>query len=673
MTYVYTFDHKQTKRKSTEIKDLSFKEMGCEVNETDDEMQVTNTKYNLNFSFKKNEFAYDDSLSTVKESLKILRNKYYLSTVLDEAGNYESETMKAAYSLVNQDYTYKWEKDDFFGNIIFTMEGKKYKNGVIEDNRIHLVFVDDFSIYQVYVDRNYQNKMERDNSYNASKSLFKIDYNYFNKNIFIMNLILKYPNDIIIVILHNDDNRSYEHEIKTIRNILGFSVYSSLIEEKKVENEKNEKLKIIKYNDIFGLENIIFEMKKFGDMLIKNKDNPEVYDNIPKKILFIGEPGCGKTMLVNAFANENDFSITDISYRDLEDGHFQDISRPCKNNVVFIDEIDKFFSNAGSNTNYQKIQHELLSSLSDINNNNIVIACANSLGNVPEALLRTGRFDIKMYFPKLTSDTKAKILEGYVKKSTLRNEICVDDIVNYLGHVTASDIGTIVNYADVVARSHDLDYIDTKQIIDAIEIIIFGVSEKEKLIKDDEIRIAIHESGHAVVSILKEGLDSISSLSIIQNNSFNGRLIKKEKEGLLTTKDLENMISISIAGYLSELVFYETQSLGTSSDFSNVNSLINNILTKFNLEGFQGANHLNSDQNTLVDNTKISKKIVRGYIKKTLKLIKKNKELILKIANLLVEKKVLYKKDIETVLDKNSKYVNFQSHIRNQVANVLFK
>jgi len=375
-----------------------------------------------------------------------------------------------------------------------------------------------------------------------------------------------------------------------------------------------------KQNDLFvkpnvslaswaGSPEVIEECKEVISYIEKKELYKEIGADMPKGILLEGPPGTGKTLLAKAIATETNSTFISISgsefvelfvgmgasrVRDLFDNARK--NRPC---IIFIDEIDAVGRQRGAGINMANDEREqtlnqLLYEMDGFNNNDdiVVMAATNRRDVLDQALLRPGRFDRIIRVPLPDKFSREKILEIYVKNKKTDKEFDIKAIAELADGFSGAELKNLINEAAILSARNNHTIIQEKYVFESFEKLIVGLIRKnadvDQLTKE---RVAIHESGHALLSIIFKKYFDFQKASIQPTyNGAGGYTIfgeKREiKEGGLYTKDvLRKRLIVTLGGKAAESIFYgdDFVSVGANEDLRQANGLARRMIGNFGM------------------------------------------------------------------------------------------
>jgi len=449
--------------------------------------------------------------------------------------------------------------------------------------------------------------------------------------------------------------------------------------------------KINSIKDFQGEDALVFEVPDTtfddiaGNTLIKNRLNEIVYYlkntqmlekfniDTPRGLLLYGKPGTGKTMLARAFANEADLPIIQTTgSKLLNPDHLKNIYAKAKEyapSIIFIDEIDAIGQRDG-NTYKDTIINQFLTELNGFADDKdkivFTIAATNFKAKIDPAILRSGRIDLHIEVDTLDKEARKFFIQKLLKKPTY-GKISIEKILFYTAGMTGADFEKVLRESSLEALRRDKKYITQEIIIEQINIVKYGNRIPEKSIDSILEETAYHEAGHAVISKVLMPHRPIEQITITPRDrslgfvSYNNEDIDSNP----SKKDLENRISISFAGRISQIKQFGDDGFDTGalSDLKQATRHAYIMVAHYGMDdnigyiNIDGIPNLQYEKENITDSDFLQadielsvKKILKEIEKKTRIAVDENWDKIDMIAKLLIEKEVLDTDDINNIL-----------------------
>ncbi len=452
----------------------------------------------------------------------------------------------------------------------------------------------------------------------------------------------------------------------------------------RARREKNSK---VKFDDVAGADEEKTEMKELVDYLKDPQKFTKYGAKLPKGVLLVGPPGCGKTLLAKAVAGEAGVPFFSISGSDFVEmfvgvgaGRVRDMFRIAKQNapcLVFIDEIDAVGRQRGAglgggNDEREQTLNQLLVEMDGFNDNSgiIVIAATNRDDVLDPALLRAGRFDRKITVSLPDRKGREEIFKVHSRGKTIGDDVDFEALSRRTVGFSGADIENIMNEAAILAIRKGRNAISIDDIDEAIDRRIAGPAKTSRALNDHERKIiAFHEAGHAIIGIKNPHSDKVQKITIIPRGNTGGhvRMTPEEDRFLLTKKELEARIVGYLGGRTSEEIFFDDISSGAQNDIEMATQIARVMVCELGMSElgpiqyerdtgsvFLGRDYTNSQKNFSVETaTKIDaeiRKIIEASHEEARKIILENKEDVTLIANTLLEHEQITAEEIDYLL-----------------------
>ena len=447
--------------------------------------------------------------------------------------------------------------------------------------------------------------------------------------------------------------------------------------------DKESTAKKVTFNDVAGLKEAKQEVTEIVDFL----ENPGKYTKlggkIPKGALLVGPPGTGKTLLAKAVAGEADVPFFSMSGSDFVEmfvgvgaSRVRDLFNQAKQKapcIVFIDEIDavgraRSSRTFSSNDERESTLNQLLTEMDgfDTNTGIIMIGATNRVEILDSALLRAGRFDRQIMIELPDLNERGEIFDVHLKGIKVNKALDLGFLAKQTPGFSGADIANVCNEAALIAARHNKEEVDKQDFLDAIDRIIGGLEKKNKIITETEKRtIAYHEAGHATVSWLLENAQPLIKVTIVPRGKALGAAWYLPEERQITTKEqmIDEMCSL-VGGRASEEINFGKISTGALNDLERVTKYAYAMVTYYGMsEKLGNISFFNSSQDDynfqkpysektaeLIDNE--VKELLDQVYERTKQIILDNKEKLSQLAELLLEREVIFTEDVENIFGK---------------------
>lgn len=430
------------------------------------------------------------------------------------------------------------------------------------------------------------------------------------------------------------------------------------------------------FNDVAGIERERMEVEEVVNIL----KNPDQYRKtgakIPKGILLSGEPGTGKTLIAKAIAGEAGVKFYECAGSNFENMYVgvgaskmrKLFSEARKNapSIIFIDEIDAIAKDRyGKNSYSEQTLNQLLTEMDGFNEieNVIIIAATNHIEVLDSAITRPGRFDRIINIPLPDCKGREEILEVHARNKKFKDILEKAEILQELAKKTSGMSGAflenILNEAAINAVRSSREYIAREDIDEAFIKIVVGISKSDKEVSESQKRlVAVHESGHAIVSRIKRPEVEILQVSIIPRGSAGGYTLFSDKtENTIVSQDvLTNDIIVSLGGRAAEKVYFNSISVGASADLRKANSIAHKMVYSYamgkdsQLVRINGENDYN--QQLEVNMFSSMEEVVSDAYSEALNVMKENCDLLNELTNALIEKSTLSSSELEEIFSR---------------------
>jgi len=436
------------------------------------------------------------------------------------------------------------------------------------------------------------------------------------------------------------------------------------------------------FKDVAGLDEAKVEVMEIVDFL----KNPKKYTNlggkIPKGALLVGPPGTGKTLLAKAVAGEAGVPFFSLSGSDFVEmfvgvgaSRVRDLFKQAKEKapcIIFIDEIDAVGRARGKNLvqggndERENTLNQLLTEMDGFATDLgvIILAATNRPDILDSALLRPGRFDRQISIDKPDLNGRAEIFKVHLQPLKLAADVNPERLATQTAGFAGADIANICNEAALIAARKDKSSVDMQDFQDAVDRVIGGLEKKNKIISAEEKQIiAYHESGHAIVGWFLEGLDPLVKVSIVPRGvaALGYAQYLPKDQYLYTTEQLMNMMCMTLGGRAAEEIVFGRISTGAQNDLERITRMAYGMVTIYGMNerignvSFYDANQEYgftkpySDQTALMIDEEVRKLIETCYLK-TKELLAEKREKLEELAQILLEKEILFQHDLQEIL-----------------------
>ena len=439
------------------------------------------------------------------------------------------------------------------------------------------------------------------------------------------------------------------------------------------------------FKDVAGLEGAKEEIQEIVEFL----KNPEKYTNlggkIPKGALLVGPPGTGKTLLAKAVAGEAQVPFFSLSGSDFVEmfvgvgaSRVRDLFKQAKEKapaIIFIDEIDavgraRGKSNmSGGNDERENTLNQLLTEMDGFgtNSNVIVLAATNRADVLDKALMRAGRFDRQIFVDLPDIRERAEIFMVHLAPLKKVEGLDTEFLAKQTPGFSGADIANVCNEAALIAARNNKTAVDKQDFLDAVDRIVGGLEKKNKIVTPDEKKaIAIHEAGHATVSWMLEHAAPLIKVTIVpRGQSLGAAWYLPEERLIVRTDQMLDEMCATMGGRAAEKVTFNRISTGALSDLEKVTRQARAMVTIYGLnEKIGNVTYYDStgqseysfskpysEETAMIIDKEISLLIETQY-ERAIKILEDNKDKLNQLADILIEKEVIFKDDLEAIFGK---------------------
>lgn len=446
--------------------------------------------------------------------------------------------------------------------------------------------------------------------------------------------------------------------------------------------------KRVTFKDVAGLEEAKVEIMEIVDFLKKADKYRELGAKIPKGALLVGPPGTGKTLLAKAVAGEANVPFLSISGSDFVEmfvgvgaSRVRDLFEQAKQKapcILFIDEIDAIGRARGKNAGFsgnderENTLNQLLTEMDGFQTNAgvIVLAATNRADILDKALMRAGRFDRQIEVGLPDVKEREEIFEVHLRPLKLDPQLDRSFLAKQTPGFSGADIANVCNEAALIAARHNKPFVAKEDFLAAIDRIIGGLERKNKIISQQEKRtIAYHEAGHATVSWLLEHASPLIKVTIIPRGKALGAAWYLPEERQITTREqlLEEMAA-TLGGRVSEQLTFGRISTGALNDLERVTKQAYAMVAYYGMSPEVGTLSFydSTGQSDMALTKPYSEKTAQQIDLETKRLIdeayrmaeellKSHADQLRELADLLLEKEVIFTEDVERILGKRPK------------------
>ena len=439
------------------------------------------------------------------------------------------------------------------------------------------------------------------------------------------------------------------------------------------------------FKDVAGLTEAKQEVEEIVEFLKNPKKYTELGGKIPKGALLVGPPGTGKTLLAKAVAGEANVPFFSLSGSDFVEmfvgvgaSRVRDLFRQAKEKapcIVFIDEIDAVGRargrnpNMGTNDERENTLNQLLTEMDGFGSNSgvIILAATNRADILDKALLRAGRFDRQIHVDLPDVHDRKEIFKVHLRPIKVDESIDIDFLARQTPGFSGADIANVCNEAALIAARKGKQTVQKQDFLDAVDRIVGGLEKKNKITtRSEKESIAYHEAGHATVSWMLQYANPLVKVTIVPRGKALGAAWYLPEERQLTTKDqlLDEMCAM-LGGRAAEELIFGKVSTGALNDLERSTKQAYAMIAYFGMsEKLKNVCYYDSsgmsdyaftkpysDDTARMIDTEV-KLLIESQYERAKDILLTYKEGHTLLAELLIEKEVIFAEDMERIFGK---------------------
>jgi cell division protease FtsH len=437
--------------------------------------------------------------------------------------------------------------------------------------------------------------------------------------------------------------------------------------------------------DVAGIDEAKDEIGEIIEFLKNPKKFQRLGGRVPRGVLLIGEPGCGKTLLAKAVAGEADVPFFSISGSDFVEmfvgvgaSRVRDLFKQAKDSspcIIFLDEIDAVgrrrgsgFSSGGHDEREQTLNAILVEMDGfDTNDQVIVIAATNRADVLDPALTRPGRFDRQIHVPLPDLRGRMEILKVHSRRIKMSPDANLEKLARGTPMFSGADLAAIINEAAISATLQTKDFVEQDDLEEARDKVKWGRARKSHRIEEDEKKvIAYHEAGHALVMYFDPGAEPLHKVTIIPRGQALGVtfMLPERDRHIYTRKQLLAQLRVTFGGRIAEDLFCGDISSGAAQDIRQATAIARAMVTEYGMSerlGFQllgideSKNPWEQPDKLYSDETaRLIDEEVRGIIERTYgetrALLTEHRQQLIDLAEALLRFETLNREEVDRVM-----------------------
>jgi len=441
------------------------------------------------------------------------------------------------------------------------------------------------------------------------------------------------------------------------------------------------------FKNVAGLKETKEELMEVVDFLRNPKKFIDIGARIPKGVLLVGPPGCGKTLLARAVSGEANvpfFHISGSEFVELFVGvgsaRVRDLFQTAKKNspcIIFIDELDAIGRHRGAglgggHDEREQTLNQILVEMDGFEPNSgvVLLAATNRPDILDPALLRPGRFDRRVMLDLPDINDRVEILQIHAKNKPLSKNVDLRQIAERTPGFSGADLANLVNEAAIAAARGNNKEVSMENLISSIEKVLLGPERKSHILSIDEKKIAAyHEAAHALVAASLPHIDPVRKISIIARGQAAGYTLKlpTQDKHLHTKTEFVEELAVLLAGYNVEKLVFGEITTGAANDLEKATDLAHKLVMRYGMSEKLGARTFGETEDLIFLGKEITTeknysektaaeidKEVSGFIanasKTAQEILNEKRALLEKIANRLIEKETIEKEEFEQLM-----------------------
>ena len=449
------------------------------------------------------------------------------------------------------------------------------------------------------------------------------------------------------------------------------------------------------FADVAGLVEEKEQLEEIVDFL----EAPQKYTNlgarIPKGVIMVGPPGTGKTLLAKAVAGEAGVPFFSISGSDFVEmfvgvgaSRVRDLFAEAKKNapcIVFIDEIDAVARRRGSglgggHDEREQTLNQMLVEMDGfgINEGIIVMAATNRVDILDPAILRPGRFDRRIHVGLPDVRGREEILKVHAKNKPLSDDVNLEEIARTTAGFAGADLENLLNEAAICAARENRPYLMDEDIRKSFIKVGIGAEKKSRIISEKDKRVtAYHEAGHAILFHVLPDVGPVYTVSVIPTGQGAGGytmpLPEKDEMYLTKGKMLQDIV-VCLGGRIAESLVFDDVTTGAVQDIRQATERARDMVTKYGFSDELGMiNYSTSDDEVFIGREighaknfsegtaavidQEVKRIIESCREKATKILKENRKVLDKLAELLIDKERIGQQEFEALFEQNDETI----------------
>jgi cell division protease FtsH len=444
----------------------------------------------------------------------------------------------------------------------------------------------------------------------------------------------------------------------------------------------------VTFEDVAGIDEAKEELIEIVEFLRDPKKFTRLGGRIPKGVLLVGPPGCGKTLLARAIAGEAGVPFFSISGSDFVEmfvgvgaSRVRDLFVQGKKNapcIIFIDEIDAVGRHRGAglgggHDEREQTLNQLLVEMDGFESNEgvILISATNRPDVLDPALLRPGRFDRQVVVSMPDIRGREKILRVHMQKTPIDKDVNPIILAKGTPGFSGADLENLVNEAALLAAKRNKEKIGMVDFEDAKDKVYMGLERKSKVIKEEDRKVtAYHEGGHALVARFLPETDPVNKITIIPRGRAAGVTWFLPEERDFKYKDqLQSELAVAFGGRVAEEIVFKRISTGAANDIKQATDLAQQMIRSWGMSdnlgplsyakgeeqvflGREIAQHRDYSEATAQKIDDEINKLIKNSYERAKSVLNDNLDILHKLAEVLLEKETVLGKELDALIQE---------------------